>query len=321
MKIHIPNSAWLGNIDPFLRSLDISGPDKLEISAHEEWISVHPVVLSMVTALGLDCKPENVTFPDLEAKSKHYLERMGLFKLLQVNSGIKITEHEPSGRFIPLTQIKAPETIESFIEDVIPLLHLGPKQARPIRYIISELTRNVFEHSQSKIGTILCAQYYKKSNTIRLGIVDRGVGIKQTISNVYPTKDDVDAIRLALSPGVTGTTRRIGGTAQNVGAGLFFIKSIAKTNRDFFMIYSGKGMYKLLKTSPKLKVRLYSDPLRDKHSSDNKFPHWQGTAVGIDLNLNSHEEFSDLLNVVYQILQKTIKERRKEYYKKKARFI
>jgi hypothetical protein len=126
---------------------------------------------------------------------------------------------------------------------------------------------------------------------------------------------------LSLSPGVTGTTRRIGGTAQNVGAGLFFIKSIAKTNRDFFMIYSGKGFYKLLKTRPKQRVRLYADPLRDKHSSRNNFPYWEGTAIGVDLNLNNHEEFNNLLNTVYDIFQKTIKERRREYYRKKARFI
>jgi anti-sigma regulatory factor (Ser/Thr protein kinase) len=275
----------------------------------------------MVTALGLNCKPKNIIFSNLEARSKHYLERMGLFKLLGIESGIKIMEHEPSGRFIPLTQIKKAGALESFIEDVIPLLHLEPKQAQPIRYIISELTRNVFEHSQSKIGAILCAQYYKKSNTIRLGIVDSGVGIKQTISNVYTTKNEVDAIRLALSPGITGTTRRIGGTAQNVGAGLFFIKSIAKTNRDFFIIYSGKGMYKLLKTNPKQKVRLYADPLRDKHSSGNNFPYWQGTAIGVDLNLDRHEEFNNLLSVVYKVFQNTLKEKRKEYYKKRAKFI
>lgn len=321
MKIHIPNSVWLGNIDPFLRSFSIKNPDKLEISTHKEWVSVHPVVLSMVTALGFDCKPKNITFPNLQAKSKHYLERMGLFKLLGVKSGIKVTAHEPAGRFIPLTQIKEAGMLESFIEDVIPLLHLDPKQAQPIRYIISELARNVFEHSQSKTGAVLCAQYYKKSNTIRLGIVDRGVGIKQTISNAYPTKDDVNAIRLALSPGVTGTTRRIGGTAQNIGAGLFFIKSIAKTNRDFFMIYSGRGMYKLLKTNPRQEVRLYANPLKDKHSASNRFPYWQGTAIGVDLSLDNRAEFNNLLSAIYSILQKTVRERRKEYYKKKARFI
>jgi anti-sigma regulatory factor (Ser/Thr protein kinase) len=321
MKVYLPNSGWIGNIDPLLKSLDKSHPSELKISAHKEWVSVHPVVLCIVAALGLSCKPQNIFFDKLEAKSKHYLKRIGLFKLLKVRSNIKIIEHEAAGRFVPLTQITDQTTLSSFIEDMIPLLHLQPEQAKPIRYIISELVRNVFEHAQSPIGAILCAQYYKKSNTIRLGIVDTGVGITKTISSAYPVKNDFHALELALTPGVTGTTRRIGGTEQNMGAGLFFIKSIAKTNRDFFMIYSGKALYKLLKTSPKQGVRLYANPLRDKHSKEVNLPYWQGTVVGVDLNLDTRKEFNELLNSIYAIIQKTIKERRKQYYKRKAIFV
>lgn len=320
MKIHIPNSAWLGNIDPFLRSFDTSKPDKLQITAHKQWISVHPLVLSMVAALGLSCRPKNVTSEYMEAKSKHYLKRMNLFDLLKIDTDINIEEHESAGRFIPLTQIFKNEELTKFITDVIPLLHLQPEQAQPIKYVISELTRNVFEHSKSKIGAILCAQYFKKSNRISIGIVDRGVGIKKTILNAWPAKSDLDAIRLALIPGITGTTRRIGGTDYNAGAGLFFIKSIAKVNRDFFVIYSGNALYKLLKTQHGKTIRLYGDPYRDKHSKGENFPYWQGTAVGVDISLDSREEFSELLKLIKSTYSKTIKERRKQFYKK-ARFI
>lgn len=320
MKIHIPNSAWLGNIDPFLKSFDTSVPGKLEITAHKQWISVHPLVLSMVAALGLSCRPENIVSEHMEAKSKHYLKRMNLFDLLKIDTDITIEEHESAGRFIPLTQISGNEELTKFITDVIPLLHLRPEQAQPIRYVISELTRNVFEHSQSKIGAILCAQYFKKSNRISIGIVDRGVGVKKTISNAWPIESDLEAIRLALMPGITGTTRRIGGTDYNAGAGLFFIKSIAKVNRDFFVIYSGNSLYKLLKTQYGKNIRLYGDPYRDKHSKSEDFPYWQGTAVGVDISLDSREEFSELLKLIRDTYSKTVKERRREFYKK-ARFI
>lgn len=321
MKVYIPNSAWLGNIDPFLRSIESTQPKKLTIESHPEWISVHPVVLAMVAAMGLNCDPKNIVFKNLEAKSKHYLERMGLFKLLGINSKIKIVKHEPAGRFIPLTQVSDPDSLTQFIEDVIPLLHLQPEQARPIRYILSELTRNVFEHSQSGVGAIVSAQYYAKSNTIRIGIVDRGVGIKSTIGSVYPVRSDLEAIRLALTPGITGTTRRIGGTEQNAGAGLFFIKSIAKISRDFLMIYTGNSMYKLLKTRSNKQVRLYVDPWKDQHSVGDDYPFWQGTVVGVDLSLDSKEEFNSLLKLISQTYSKSVKERRKAYYKKKAQFI
>ncbi len=320
MKIHIPNSAWLGNIDQFLRSFETSNPQRLEITTHKEWISVHPLVLSMVAALGMTCEKSGVTSEQMEAKSKHYLKRMGLFDFLKIKTDIKIEEHESAGRFIPLTQIFNNEELTRFITDVIPLLHLRPEQAQPIRYVVSELTRNVFEHSRSKIGAIVCAQYFKKTNRISVGIVDTGVGIKKTISESYPVKKDSEAIRLALTPGITGTTRRIGGTEFNAGAGLFFIKSIAKTNRNFFVIYSGSALYKLLKTPTGKKVHLYGDSHQDKHSGGDSFPYWQGTAVGVDIGLDAKEEFSDLLKLINNTYSKTVKERKKEFYKK-ARFI
>ncbi len=318
MKIHLPNSAFLGNIDPFLRSFDPENSDILEISSNKKWISLHPVVLAMVAALGRKVPPEKIIIERLEAKSKHYLERIGLFKLLGLKSDIIITEHEPAGRFIPLSMIGNSEELSRFIVDMVPLLHLKPKQAEPIKYVVSELVRNVFEHSCSKEGAVICAQFYKKSNTIRVGIVDSGIGIKESIGVSYKTSSDMEAIKLALTPGITGTTNRIGGTEFNAGAGLFFIKSIAKFAHDFFILYSGRAMYKLLKsgTNP----RLYIDPFRDRHSKKEDLPYWNGTIVGIDISLGPKQEFSDLLDFVRNVYVKAITEQKKSKYKK-AKFI
>jgi anti-sigma regulatory factor (Ser/Thr protein kinase) len=307
MKIHLPNSAFLGNIDPFFRAFDASMPNKLQITANKRWISVHPVVLSMVAALGIKAGKSNIACEKMEAASKHYFERMGLFRFLGIKSYIKITEHDPAGRFIPITQIKNSGQLTRFITDMVPLLHLKPKQAEPIRYIVSELARNVLEHSKSEFGAFLCAQYYKKSNTIRIGIADTGIGIKKSINQSHAAKTDLEAIRLALTPGITGTTRKEGGTEYNAGAGLFFIKSIAKVNHEFFLIYSGNALYKLLKSNPKL----HPDPFKDKHSSDEDLPYFAGTIVGIDISLSATEEFSNLLDMIRNTYIKTVRERKK----------
>jgi len=120
---------------------------------------------------------------------------------------------------------------------------------------------------------------------------------------------------MALTPGITGTTQRIGGTEQNAGAGLFFIKSIASVNNDFLVIYSGSAMYKLLHRTGK-KIKLHADPFDDHHSKTNDLPNWQGTAVGIDLSLDTTQEFSLLLKLINETLKKAIKERKKARYKK-----
>lgn len=315
MRLHLPNSAFLGNIDPFFRTFDISNPRKLVITANKKWISVHPVVLSMVAALGLEIGKSQISCEKIEARSKHYFERMGLFKFLGIK-GSKINKHESAGRFIPITQIKDSTELTRFITDMVPLLHLEPKQAEPIRYVISELVRNVLEHSQSRFGAILAAQYYRKSNTIRIGIADTGVGIKKTINQSHSAPTDLEAIRLALTPGITGTTIREGGTEYNAGAGLFFIKSIAKVNHDFFIVYSGNAMYKLLKSKRKNKIKLYADPFEDRYSGDETLPYWKGTLVGIDISLDATEEFSVLLDLIRETYIKTVRERKKARYRR-----
>ncbi|MEK7790993.1 MAG: ATP-binding protein [Deltaproteobacteria bacterium] len=202
---------------------------------------------------------------------------------------------------------------------MIPLLHLEPEQAKTIGYIVSELARNVLEHSKAENGAVLCAQYYRKSNSIRIGIADTGVGIKTSINRSYSTKTDLEAIRLALTPGITGTTQREGGTDQNAGAGLFFIKSIASVNRDFFILYSGNSLYKLLRRSAK-RLKLRVDPFHDRHSKKENLPYWQGTIVGIDLTLDQSEAFSRLLDEIRKIYIIAVRERKKARYKR-PRFI
>lgn len=320
MKIHLPNSAFLGNIDPFLRGYDPSHSESLTITANNKWISVHPAVLAMIAARGLTVKPENITCEKLEARSRHYLVRMGLFKILRVPFDMTIVEHEPAGRFIPLTQIRSSGELSTFISEMIPLLHAEAEQAKTMGYIISELARNVLEHAQTANGALLCAQYYKKSNAIRIGIADTGLGIKKTINQSYPAVTDLEAIRLALQPGITGTTSREGGTAQNAGAGLFFIKSIANVNRDFFVIYSGRAFYKLLKKMSLKRISLNADPFDDRHSREENMPYWQGTVVGVDITLDHTEEFSRLLDAIRTTYGTAVRERKKAR-RKSARFI
>lgn len=319
MKFHISNSAFIGNIDPFIAAFDPHDESRLDVTTHNKWLSAHPVVLVMIAAKGLTVPQPNVSFDQINARPGHYLERMKLFEMLGVNADIHITESDPSGRFIPLTQIKNAKEQTNFITEMMPILHLEPYHAEAIRYVVSELIHNVIEHSGSKDGAIVAAQYHKKSNMIRLGIADTGVGIKKTINRSHAAWSDIDALKLALTPGITSTTNREGGTSDNAGAGLFFIKSIAANNRDFFMLYSGDALYKLLKRKPDSRTILYADPSRDKHSEKTGLPYWGGTVVGIDISLEATGEFHTLLELIRATYNSAVKERKKQRYRK-ARF-
>jgi anti-sigma regulatory factor (Ser/Thr protein kinase) len=321
MRVHIPNSAFLGNLDAFLALFDPSIPDRLDVTTNDRWMSIHPVVLAMIGALGLTVSSKNITFDDITTKSGHYLETMGLFDLLKIPSPMQVTRHEAAGKLIPLTEIVDSPGLQRLITDMVPLLHLPPEKADSLRYILSELVRNVFEHSMSKYGAVVAAQYFKKTNTVRIGVADTGVGIWQTIHESHGARTDLDAIKLALTPGITGKTAREGGTESNAGAGLFFVRSIAKINRDFFVIYSGKGFYKLLKPDKGAKrLILYADPNREKHSERDDLPSWGGTVVGIDLSLDETSELNELLNLIGSTYSSAIQERRRQRFKQ-PRFV
>jgi anti-sigma regulatory factor (Ser/Thr protein kinase) len=318
MRVFLSYSDYLRNFEGFLRAFDPSSPDKLIIETHDKWVNVHPVVLTMVAALGSKVAPKNIIIDKITATSGHYLARMGFFKVLGKESPYSIKEHDASGRFIPITQIKNSEEQSQFVTEMIPLLHLSPHQADAIKYTVGELVRNVLEHARTKSGAFVAAQYYSHSNIVRLGICDVGVGIRETINYSWHASTDLDAIKLALIPGVTGTTRREGGTGENAGAGLFFIKSMAMVARDYFVIYSGTGLYKLIKRDKRTKglPRLHANPQEDKHTDTNEAPRFPGTVVGIDISLDQTSEFRALLGAIRNAYIKAVKERKKERYKK-----
>ena len=126
---------------------------------------------------------------------------------------------------------------------------------------------------------------------------------------------------ILVTPGISGTTRQEGGTDDNAGAGLFFIKSIAKISRSYFLIYSGKGEYKLTKHDRRTKTpRLYADPTRDPHREINTAPDFQGTLVAIDISLDNNEAFDALLEMISLVYDNAIRERKRAKYRE-PRFI
>lgn len=318
MKATLSNSDYLRNFDRFIDGLDFSSPESLHIYSHPKWINVHPAVLTLVASMAMQAGKKNVKFENLTATSGSYLDRMGLFELTNQRSPYSIRKKEESGRFIPITVIKNSAEQSKFITDMIPLLHLPADKTDAIKYTVGELLRNVLEHAESPNGAIVAAQYYKKSNTIRIGICDGGIGIKKSLQHYWASqaKTDIEAIKWALVPGISGTTRREGGTEDNAGAGLFFIKSIAQVARNYFMIYSGSGIYKLLLHDKRIeKPRLHPDPDDDRHSERNDAPYFQGTLVAIDLSLENKSEFTQLLAAIREVYGRAVRERKRKRYK------
>lgn len=321
MRIFFPNSAHLRNIQAFLRGCRFDDPTNLEVGFHDRWVSVHPVVVAMAAAAASHVRVSggtvNVRLPSPPPASLRYLATMRLFPFLGCQPPEEIQPHEPAGRFIPLTQIRTSMELSSFIVDMVPLLHASREEVQPIQYVISELVRNVIEHSGSRTGAMLCAQYYKGSRRLALGVVDTGIGIRSSLSANYAPPSDVAAVMLALRPGVTGTTSGVYGSENNAGAGLFFTKSIACASNNFFLLASGTGAFKLLGT-PRARpnILIQGLPERDYHLEFDDLPAWTGTVVGIDVAIEKGRTFAQLLTDIRNVYgigrQSARAQRRKE---------
>ena len=134
------------------------------------------------------------------------------------------------------------------------------------------------------------------------------------------SQTDIDAIKWALVPGVSGTTMREGGTADNAGAGLFFVKSISMVTRNYFVVYSGTGVYKLLKRRPDVQsIRLNSNQDKDRNAQLGNAPEFQGTLIAIDISVEKIKEFASLLELIRNAYFTALKARKEERYK--PRFI
>ncbi len=207
--------------------------------------------------------------------------------------------------------------MSAFIVDMVPLLHAGPDEVGPIKYVMSELVRNVLEHARSTVGALVCAQYFRESGRLAVGVADAGVGILGSMVKYHPAKTSLDAISLALRPGITGTTSRWGGTEYNAGAGLFFVKAIACASRNFFLAYSGGGMFKLRRTPAAQEPAIQTDPANDLATRhDDDVPSWPGTVMGIDLSLAAGTTFEKFLREIRDIYHLDVREKKKGAYKK-----
>src|SRR5262249_40274695 len=109
---------------------------------------------------------------------------------------------------IELRQLKALNP--SYVQDLVDLLddnmNLSDGVRDSIRLSTQELLTNVFDHSNSAIGCLVCAQFTPKSKAIRLSVADLGIGILaalKSVSKYAHLRTCHDAITLAVEEGVS----------------------------------------------------------------------------------------------------------------------
>jgi anti-sigma regulatory factor (Ser/Thr protein kinase) len=109
---------------------------------------------------------------------------------------------------------------------------------KEIRKAFFELFGNIFAHSSSSIGGLVCGQVFPKDKIIQIVFYDAGVGIASRVCGYNPDiNSDVAAIEWALKEG----NSTLSSEHISRGLGLFLIRRFIEVNEGIFRICANRG--------------------------------------------------------------------------------
>ena len=306
----VPTNANLHAIHSFVENNRFfrNSSKTATLELHPKWVHVEPVALSMIAAWGAWCRRKGYAIRVKNiGKQADYAARMRLFQQLAVDYNPQIKEREEAGRFLPLTQVQNRRDVTNVIANISAMLHMqhDPESLAAVQYCISELLRNVLEHSNSEDGAFVSAHRFaeKGIHRVAIAVADCGQGITSHLSRAHPevAGDDAMALGLAMQPGITGAIRGPYGTSENAGAGLYITRCIAKGTGGYFFIMSGNAGYRVRRSkTPDDLIVLYPDPYDDERRNRWDFQSsWQGTVVAVEIRTEMIADYDGFFQWIF----------------------
>lgn len=220
------------------------------------------LVSSEISRLKRRC--QNAELRCINYQHMNYAAHMGFFKAFGISFGNAPGEAKGGASYVPLTifdcdtlrneaaqkGIEVGNEIEENSRRLAATLCNGDDGDlfETLSYSIRELMRNVVEHSEAKRFGI-CAQYWPSKNRAEVGIVDRGIGLRESLKRNphIDASDDKRAINFALMPAVSGKAFKGARSKQrgpwaNSGFGLYMTSRICRNGGTFFVATGQSGL-------------------------------------------------------------------------------
>ena len=206
------------------------------------------------------CRPE---IDCMNFEHMGYAAHMGFFQSFDLEYGKTPGEAKGNGSYIPITifetervqrdafenGVEVGDQIESTSRRMSAVLcgEDGGALFDTLTYAIREIIRNVVEHSEAERFGI-CAQYWPSRERVEVAILDRGIGLRRSLSSNphIDVSDDKKAINFALMPAVSGKAFK-GALKQrghwgNSGFGLYMTNRICRNGGNFFVASGDTAM-------------------------------------------------------------------------------
>jgi hypothetical protein len=265
--VEIPSRLVFQNSIEFAKQLKLlQNYDEIEFD-FSRLGTIDPFSLLFVSSEIQRCRSrlKNSNFKAIHYDHCTYQAHMGFFKAFGMDFGKTPGEARGSSTYIPINiyntekirndarklMINPGELLESRAKEIADILTQGDNGDlnEVLTYCLREMFRNVIEHSNAEqFG--FCAQYLPSIKRVSFSIIDRGIGLKSSLES-NPTlnlKNDEDALKAAISPGVSGKIykgqkKKPRGEWANSGYGLFMASNICKQGGGFFIASGESGYY------------------------------------------------------------------------------
>lgn len=275
------------------------------IQKDENSININASGLKFIDPLGiclLSCMCRNIQdngksaiFHNLPDNQKSYLSRMDVFKQCNAVDESDLPRYDRTGVLAEVRSISRSRDVDEnarkiarslvgelpeFSEDAKPDEMTGQMPYDQIlenlNYILNELMENATTHgkkSRPHAQVWAASQYYRRSATVKLGIVDNGCGLYHSLHDHHSDKvnSDKSAIEAALQPRVS-CNRELGlsDDSVNQGIGLTVASEMVKQSAGKILILSGNAIYRFADGKETF------DEMTDLN--------WQGVIVNIEIN-------------------------------------
>jgi len=304
IKVEIPSRLIFQNSINFAKELRAIKSADEYILDFSKLKFIDPFSLLFISSEIQRCRERfiNSRFQAINFEHCTYQGHMGFFKAFGVDYGNWPSQAKGSSTYIPIniynTQdiknearnllINPAELLESKAKEIASILSRSNSGNlnEVLTYCLREIFRNVIEHSQSEqFG--FCAQYRQSLNLVSFSIIDRGIGLRESLG-ANPTLEltnDSSALKAALQPAVSGKIykgqkKKPKGEWANSGYGLFMTSNICRQGGGFF-IASGESGYYLSEK----KERILETP-------------FEGTALNLALDTTRIKKLGDMLKEI-----------------------
>lgn len=193
-----------------------------------------------------------------------YQSHMGFFQALGIEHGNRPGDAAGGENYLPMTSLNIAKLKQKAglqgveLGDVIQ--HDAARMAErlvradkgdffdALSYSLREIIRNVAEHSEA-LEVRFCLQHWPTKERVHLALLDRGIGIRRSLQRNPHLQigSDLDALRLATRPGISGKMyegieRDENNRWENSGYGLYLTSRLAAHFGNFWFFSGTSGL-------------------------------------------------------------------------------